>query len=132
LSRSPDPFCILLDQNVPRSVAAWLRQARPHWQVIHAAEVALALASDEAVFDWAQAHRAVLLTYDADFADQRIYPVGTHVGVVRLRVYPTTAEATRAALERLLASVADDEMRGALIVVDERRIRLQPSTRRSP
>jgi predicted nuclease of predicted toxin-antitoxin system len=129
LSRSPDAFHVLLDQNIPRSVATWLRQVRPDWQVIHASDVSLALASDEAVFDWAQAHHAVLLTYDADFADQRIYPVGTHAGVVRLRVYPTTAEATCAALERLLVGVADEEMRGALVIVDERRIRLQPGSR---
>jgi predicted nuclease of predicted toxin-antitoxin system len=122
----PEPPRVLLDQNVPRALADWLRGMRPSWVVQHATDVGLAGKSDRAVFEWAQAHQAIIITFDEDFADQRSFPVGKHHGVVRLRVWPTTIEETRAALERLLAEVQDGELLGALVIIDRTRIRVRP------
>ena len=36
------------------------------------------------MFSTAQEQHAIIITYDEDFADQRVYPVGTHAGVIRL------------------------------------------------
>jgi len=125
----PDRLRVVLDQNLPMSVATWLRRVKPDWAIWHTAEIRLAGAEDSRIFQWACEHQAIIVTYDEDFADQRTYPLGSHYGVVRLRVFPTTAEQTQAALERLLVVVGDDEMRGALVVVDRRRVRLQPPPR---
>lgn len=122
----PKPFAILLDQNVPRAVAAWLRGLKPSWDMYHAAEVGLAGRNDREVFDWAQARRAIIITFDEDFADQRSFPVGGHHGVVRLRVWPTTIEETQDALERLLGEVPDSELPGSLVIVGRTRIRVRP------
>lgn len=65
------------------------------------------------------------MTLDEDFADQRSFPVGTHAGIVRLRTWPTTVEETSAALERLLAVTRDEELRGALVIMDRQRIRVR-------
>ena len=116
---------ILLDQNVPRAVAVWLRGLRPSWAVHHAAEVGLAAKSDREIFEWAQARQAVIVTFDEDFADQRSFPVGDHHGVVRLRVWPTTTEETQNALERLLTEVPDNELSGALVIIDRSHIRVR-------
>ena len=56
----------------------------------------------------------------------RSFPVGDHFGIVRLRVWPTTAEETTAALQRLLEQVGEGELRGALVIVDRSRIRVRP------
>ncbi|MGC8884834.1 MAG: DUF5615 family PIN-like protein [Bryobacteraceae bacterium] len=119
-----------MDQNVPRAVAQWLRHERPAWRVIHVNELGLNGATDEAVFRWAQAEEAVIVTYDEDFADARTYPLGSHAGVVRLRVWPTTVEQTEAALSRLLASVPEEELPGSLVIIDPQRIRLRKQTPR--
>ena len=74
----PDPFEALLDQNIPYLVTDWLRKLRPNWSVHHASEVGLGGMKDQQVFDWAQAKQALIITYDEDFADQRLFPVGTH------------------------------------------------------
>ena len=58
-----------------------------------------------------------------------MYPVGSHAGVMRLRVWPTTIEKTEDALERVLREVPDDELRGSLVVVDSLRIRVRKSIR---
>jgi len=60
----------------------------------------------------------VIVTYDEDFADQRAFPVGTHSGIVRLRVRLTTIEETQAALHRLLSVVSTIELPGALVIGD--------------
>jgi predicted nuclease of predicted toxin-antitoxin system len=50
------------------------------------------------IFEWAQEKGAIILTFDEDFADARMYPVGSHAGVIRLRVWPTTIEQVEYAL----------------------------------
>jgi len=77
------------------------------------------------VFAWAQTVQAVAVTFDEDFSDQRSFPLGTHAGSVRLRVWPTTTEDVQRALQRLLAAVTEDELRGALVVIDQARIRVR-------
>jgi len=123
----PEGLAVLLDQNVPREVAAWLRDLRPAWQVFHATEVGLANRPDRELFEWAQAQRAIIVTFDEDFADQRSFPVGEHHGVVRLHVWPTTTEEVQDALGRLLAEVPEQALVGALVIIEPGRIRVRPS-----
>jgi predicted nuclease of predicted toxin-antitoxin system len=119
----------LLDQNVPPRVAEFLRSRRPEWVVLHVNDVGLRGASDDTIFRWAQAQRAIVITFDEDFADARMYPTGSHAGVVRLRVWPTTIEQTEAALGRLLDSTDDSELVGSLVIIDDRRIRIRRAAR---
>jgi predicted nuclease of predicted toxin-antitoxin system len=124
----PNPgFRILLDQNIPREVGLWLRAQRPGWEISHTSEVGLALQSDAEIFGWAQTHGQMVITYDEDFADARSFPLGAHHGVVRLRVWPTTVEETKAALERFLSQVPESEWPGSLIIIDRGKIRLRRS-----
>jgi len=122
-------LAVLLDQNVPRAIAAWLRSLRPDWKVWHTAEVDLSGKSDPEVFDWAQAKKAVIVTFDEDFADRRMHPPGSHCGVIRLRVWPTTIEETQSALERLLEGVPEGDLTGCLVIVDARHIRIRKAVR---
>lgn len=122
----PEALAVLLDQNVPRAVAAWLRARRPSWMVFHASEVGLDSQPDQRVFLWAQERRAVIVTFDEDFGDIRSFPVGTHHGIVRLRIWPTTIEETEDALGRLIEEVDETELAGALVIVGRSRIRIRP------
>ena len=122
----PEPALrVLLDQNVPRAVAGWLRKVRPLWRVWHTAEVGLNAKPDSEIFAWAQVSGALIITFDEDFADRRMCPPGRHCGVIRLRVWPTTVEETESALERLLETVPDEDLVGSLIIIDARRIRIR-------
>jgi hypothetical protein len=51
--------------------------------------------------------------------------MGSHAGIIRLRVWPTTIEETQDALERLLAEVPDAELAGALVIIDRDAIRVR-------
>lgn len=128
----PDPQVVLLDQNVPRVVASWLRKIRPQWNIHHASEVGLSGKTDEAIFAWAQEQQALIITFDEDFADARAFPHAEHYGIVRLKVWPTTVEETQEALARLLSEVQDHELTGALIIVERSRIRVRPRKPSTP
>ena len=106
-------------------VGEWLANQRPHWVIHSAAAVGLAGLPDHDVFVWAQREGAIVVTFDEDFTDQRSFPVGSHLGIVRLRVVPTTVAATQGALSRLLQEAEDDQLPGSLVVVTALRIRLR-------
>jgi predicted nuclease of predicted toxin-antitoxin system len=120
---------ILLDQNVPAQAAESVRRARPFWEIRHVGEVGLWGASDLEILTWAQADRWIIVTYDEDFADARMFPVGSHAGVIRLRVWPTTIEETERALARVIAEVSEADLQGGLIIVDPERIRVRRGAR---
>lgn len=122
-------FRILFDQNIPPLVAEFVRKRKPSWEVRHVNNVGLQGATDGTIFRWAQDNGSIVITFDEDFADTRMYPAGSHAGVVRLRVWPTTIENTEAALARLFDSVAEDELQGSLVIVDQTKIRVRRSAR---
>lgn len=114
---------ILLDQNIPMPVADWLRDRCPRWKIDHVNELGFAGKPDTFLYAWALEHKAIVATYDEDFADARMYPLGTHHGVIRLRVWPTTIQETQNAFQRLLASVPASEWPYSLIIIDNNKIR---------
>ena len=67
---------ILLDENVPPPAREFLLARKPSWVVQHVYDVGLQGATDEIVFQWAQRDGSVVITFDEDFADARMYPAG--------------------------------------------------------
>ena len=116
---------IVLDQNIPVAAADWLRHQRPRWHIKHVNEIGMQGRPDEEIYNWAQEHGAIIVTYDEDFADARYYTLGRHHGIIRLRVWPTTEEITILALSRLLRDVQESDWTGSLIIVDNSKIRLR-------
>jgi predicted nuclease of predicted toxin-antitoxin system len=116
---------LVLDQNIPEALVSWLSGQLAGWTVCHVKGLGLEGEPDEVIYRWAQQNQAVIATYDEDFADARMYPLGRHCGIIRLRVWPTTIENTRRALTRLLASAPCEDWRGSLIIIDNHKIRLR-------
>ncbi|MDP9114326.1 MAG: DUF5615 family PIN-like protein [Acidobacteriota bacterium] len=120
---------VILDENIPPSIADFLRFRRPAWNVQHVRDIGLRGSPDSSIFEWAQQRNAIVLTFDEDFADARMYPAGTHAGVIRLRVWPTSIEQIKAALDRLFSSTGDDQLQGSLVIIDNHRIRIRQGAR---
>lgn len=117
---------ILLDQNIPYETTEWLRKFLPETPTGHAFDHGMAGWADRDVFEFAQGRSALIISYDEDFADQRLFPVGDHFGIIRLRIEPTTAEETIAALERVFSTLRPEDLRGKLVIVQRNRIRIIP------
>lgn len=110
-------------------VCEFVRTRQPHWEVQHVNEVGLNGAVEDTIFKWAQIHQSIVFTFDEDFSGARMYPAGSHAGGVRMRVWPTTIENTETALVRLFESVANSDLPGSLVIVDEAKIRVRRSAR---
>lgn len=67
---------ILLDQNIPPAVCEFVRVRKQSCEVRHVNEMGLRGATDDKIFQWAQAGGWLVITYDEDFADARMYPAG--------------------------------------------------------
>ena len=122
---------ILLDQNIPQALSVWLTEKPPEWDVQHVNKLGFQGKPDEFLYLWAQENGAIIVTFDEGFADARFYPLGSHHGVVRLRVWPTTVEQTQNALERLITDLPPTQWRGCLIIIDNSKIRIR-KIRKSP
>ena len=116
---------ILIDQNVPVAIAEWLRGQRPAWNIEHVKDLGFDGKPDDFLYQWAQSKKAIILTYDEDFADARLYPLGRHAGIIRLRVWPTTIEQTQLALSRLLLEIPDTQWPNSLIIIDNQKTRVR-------
>jgi predicted nuclease of predicted toxin-antitoxin system len=81
--------------------------------------------TDSFLYQWAQTNGAIVITYDEDFADARLYPLGSHCGVIRLRIWPTTIENTKEALGRILAQIPENNLPMKLIIIDNHKIRVR-------
>jgi predicted nuclease of predicted toxin-antitoxin system len=120
-----DICSILLDQNVPYVVTSWLRDHLHYWTVQHVKDLGFEGQSDHFLYRWAQQEKAIVINFDEDFADSRLYPLGQHYGVIRLRVWPTTIEKTIEALKSLLRQLPSEEWAGNLIIIDNQEIRVR-------
>jgi len=120
-----EALVFLLDQNVPFAIAAWLKQKHPDWEIYHVNELGFQGKPDHFLYKWAQENKSIIITYDEDFADSRMYPLGKHHGVIRLRVWPTTIESTKEAIKRLLMQVPLSDLSNSLIIIDDHKIRVR-------
>lgn len=114
----------LVDEDMPRSTAVALRQAG--YTAIDVRDVGLRGHSDQDVFAYAQSQGAVLVTADKGFSNLLRYPLGTHAGIVVVRVpdeLPT--QIVNRELLRALAAVDPADLHGALMIVELGRIRLR-------
>ena len=79
----------------------------------------------ECLYRRAQENGAIAIAFDEDFGDARLYALGRHEGIIRLRIWPTTVEHTEEALSRLLALLPASKWRKSLIIIDDQKIRIR-------
>lgn len=113
----------LLDENLSPLHARTVR-GLGH-DAVSVVEIGLSGADDDEVRALAIAEQRVLLTLDADFANMLRYPPEETPGVVRLRLHPATEDAIDEVPKGAIPRVAQVDVRGKLVVVDDRKIRIR-------
>ena len=114
---------LLLDQGTPRTAAEVLRRAG--FDIIHTGEVGMAEALDEEILRRAAAEDRVVVTFDADFHAHLALSRASKPSVIRVRVEGLRAEAFVELLGRVIDRCRGDLDHGALVSVQQTRIRIR-------
>ena len=113
----------LVDANLGVGVAAWLRQ-RGH-DAVHLREEGLQRLPDPEVWAKAVAEGRVLLTCDLDFGEIIVRAGGRSVSLVVVRMFAVDPPRVIQRLDKILASYGAVLTQGAVVVVDEARVRVR-------
>ncbi len=79
---------------------------------------------DSRVFGASQAEERVLVTFDLDFSDLRVYPPAGHHGIWILRPHTQSIENTLALLRSALRVLEDEPVQGRLWIIEPERVRI--------
>lgn len=113
---------LLLDQGLPRSTAAILRENG--WDVLHIGEIGMSAARDQEIIEAALAQGRTVVTLDADFHALIAVSGDNAPSVIRLRIEGLRGEALADLLQKLWPAVAEDVERGALVTVTTKTVRI--------
>lgn len=114
---------LLLDQGLPRSAAALLRNAGV--DTVHTGEIGYATADDVAIIEWARQEKRVIVTLDADFHSMLALSGAASPSVIRIRIERLRAEALMELIQRVLSDWSSELAEGAALTVQPDRIRFR-------
>jgi predicted nuclease of predicted toxin-antitoxin system len=116
-------WSFLLDEDLPRSLAYTLRAAG--YQALDVRDARPPEPTDTAIVAYAQSNAHTLITCDNDFANTLRYPLGSHTGIIVLRL-PTDLAAPHVAQPLLngLGALAGESLAGVLLVIEPGRLRM--------
>ena len=113
-----------VDEDLPRSLVRALREAG--LEADHVIDGGLRGQPDGAIFNHATTNGMTLVSADLGFANVLRLPPGAHGGIVVAR-FPNEMSTmnANAAIVRALGELADEELRGNLIILEPGRVRLR-------
>lgn len=114
---------ILLDQGLPRTAAAALREAG--WNVEHVSDLGMSQSSDRSILDFARTQGRTVVTLDADF--HALLAVANESGpsVIRIRQEGLKGKDVAALLLAIWSRIETQIQRGAMVTVTEKTIRVR-------
>jgi predicted nuclease of predicted toxin-antitoxin system len=111
----------LLDANIPYSA---MEVFPADIEVVHVRDVSLESATDRAIGEWAKDNRAIIVTRDLDFANTVAFPPEQYYGMVILRLHSSAGiDQIQKRLEKMLAESGKNMFAGAVVIVEENRLR---------
>jgi predicted nuclease of predicted toxin-antitoxin system len=116
---APEPCRLYLDQMFGVHLALALRAAG--FDVMRASEAGQSRADDAQILRKAIDEKRVLITLDGHFGDWVVLPLGSHPGVIRLKVNPTTTRNVLDLLVPFLQSHFAEELEDHLVIVSAKR-----------
>ena len=116
---------IKVDEDLPRQVVTLLREKG--FQADLVGDQAMSGWKDAELWRRIQVENRFLITADKGVADIRVYPPGTHAGIMLLRPDQDGIRPTVELIERVLQSYDLNALAGATTVVTPRGVRVRKS-----
>ena len=117
------PTRFKLDENLPRDAEALLREAGHDVHTVLAEYLGGNI--DPRVFDASQAENRILVTFDLDFSDIRVYPPASHKGIWVLRPHTQSIDNTLALLRSALVVLGTEQTQERLWIIEPERVRIR-------
>ncbi len=112
-----------LDENLPLDAEALLRRAGHDVHTV--LDEQLGGNPDPRIFAASQAEDRILVTFDLDFSDIRVYPLAGQAGIWVLRPHTQSIENTLALLRSALLVLETEPARGRLWIIEPERARIR-------
>ena len=114
---------IKLDENLPERLVPVLTSLGHDVDTVGSEQ----LAGHNDIDVWAAARSAerFFITQDLDFSDLRLYPPGTHAGLLLVRLAKPGRNALLERISGLFATEAVDAWRGCLVVATDSKLRIK-------
>ena len=112
-----------LDENLPRDAEAFLRNAGHDVHTV--LDEQLGGNADPRVFATSQAEDRILVSFDLDFSDIRVYPPTSYAGIWVLRPHTQSIENTLALLKSALLVLETEPTRRRLWIIEPERVRIR-------
>jgi predicted nuclease of predicted toxin-antitoxin system len=112
-------YKLYLDQMFRVDVAQALREEG--YDVLRASEIQQNRANDQQIFQRAITENRILVTLDEHFGDWVVLPISQHLGVIRIRVHPTTSEKVLNVLLPFLRMHTQEQLKDHLVILSEKR-----------
>jgi predicted nuclease of predicted toxin-antitoxin system len=114
---------VKVDENLPVVVAENLRERGIDAQTVH--EEGLAGSSDADLIEVARAEDRMVFTLDRGFGDIRLYPPGSHSGIIVFRLEDEAAPSAQGAVAALVDHYDLDDLRSTVTVVHRGTLRIR-------
>ena len=112
-----------LDENLPRDAGALLRDAGHDVKTV--LEERLEGNPDPKVLEACRGESRVLITFDLDFSDIRLYPPASHSGVWVLRPHPQSIDNTLVLLKGALVALETESVHARLWIIEPGQVRIR-------
>jgi predicted nuclease of predicted toxin-antitoxin system len=113
----------LLDMNLPPQLATWLR-TQGH-DAVHVVDDGLGASSDQEILMRAATERRIVVSFDLDFGDILGTARQKGTGVVLLRLRSARQAHVRQRLQVAIAQAGEAMEEGAVVLVEDARIRVR-------
>jgi len=114
---------LLLDMNLSPRLATLFRERG--YEAVHWTEVGSPTAFDKDILQWASDNGWIVITNDLDFGAILALETLCFPSVIQIRRLELSPEPMLAVLEPVIRQFADELQRGAIVVIDERRMRVR-------
>src|ERR1700674_4220521 len=117
------PARFKLDENLPRDAEVLLRKAGHDVHTV--SDEHLGGNPDPQVLDASRAEVRILVTFDLDFSDIRLYPPASHKGIWVLRPHTQSIDNTLALLRGALEVLQSEAVHARLWVIEPAQVRIR-------
>jgi predicted nuclease of predicted toxin-antitoxin system len=113
----------LVDENVPSGVVSFLQKRG--FDAKEVRELGMHGESDAEIMQLAQHDERILVTFDKHFSNILRYPLGSHCGIIRIRIHPPLISEITHSLDQFLQKFDLKAIRGRLIVLQRNGFRVR-------